>query len=310
MSYNTNNTTVKRLLSELRKLRSDPDPNFVAGPVTDDDLFVWHFTIRGTPDSAFQGGIYHGKIVFPHNYPLTPPDIFFLTPNGRFEINRALCLSFTSYHPESWNPGWDIRTVLTSVIAFMPTKAEGAIGGIDAPDSERRKYAIESRKWKCSQCDLHLEPDNFPEEKEEHSEEKNEIEHTEDIKPAEEDLPPKNDVETKLEDIKPDEQVENADEGKIEFDMNDFLDNTDNTPAAENNEEEVPINDQPAEEVLPPKNGVDFESLRSASFNKKGAFYPALDIPILLIFCLMLVLIANSFYHFIKPYERLINKLM
>ena len=153
---------VKRLLAEYRQLVNKPDPNFVAAPADMNDLFVWHFIIKGPPDTAWEGGIFHGKIVFPSEYPNAPPDIYFLTPNGRFETNKRLCLTFTSYHPEHWTTAWGVSSILTSVIAFMPTRAEGAVGGLDTSDAERRKYAIQSREWKCKECDLYLEPDPLP----------------------------------------------------------------------------------------------------------------------------------------------------
>lgn len=37
--------------------------------------------------------------VFPPTYPFAPPSILLLTPNGRFEVNTRLCLSFTDFHP-------------------------------------------------------------------------------------------------------------------------------------------------------------------------------------------------------------------
>ena len=45
---------------------------------------------------------YHGKVVFPNDYPFKPPSIFMLTPNGRFETGRRLCLSMSDFHPELW----------------------------------------------------------------------------------------------------------------------------------------------------------------------------------------------------------------
>ena len=27
-------------------------------------------------------------------------------PNGRFELNKKICLSISSYHPENWKPTW------------------------------------------------------------------------------------------------------------------------------------------------------------------------------------------------------------
>ena len=33
------------------------------------------------------GGYYHGKLVFPKDFPFKPPRIFMITPNGRFKVN-------------------------------------------------------------------------------------------------------------------------------------------------------------------------------------------------------------------------------
>ena len=44
-----------------------------------ENQFEWHFTIRGPPDTPFEGGIYHGRILLPTEYPLKPPNIVFLT---------------------------------------------------------------------------------------------------------------------------------------------------------------------------------------------------------------------------------------
>lgn len=45
----------------------------------EDNLFEWHFTIRGPPESEFEGGIYHGRIILPNEYPMKPPNIILLT---------------------------------------------------------------------------------------------------------------------------------------------------------------------------------------------------------------------------------------
>ena len=56
-----------------------------------------HNQITGT---AFEGGIYHGRILLPVEYPFKPPNFMLLTPNGRFETLTKICLSITSYHAE------------------------------------------------------------------------------------------------------------------------------------------------------------------------------------------------------------------
>lgn len=68
----------KRIMKELRELTLDPPENFLV-IVNPDNIFEWHFTIKGAPDSDYDGGLYHGKIILPESYPLKPPDLLFLT---------------------------------------------------------------------------------------------------------------------------------------------------------------------------------------------------------------------------------------
>ena len=83
---------------------------------------------------------------------MQPPDFYFLTPNGRFELNKKICLSITGYHTETWRPAWGIRTALTAIISFFLTKGEGAIGSLDWTEEERKGCAIKSRTWTCPSC--------------------------------------------------------------------------------------------------------------------------------------------------------------
>ena len=65
------------------------------------------------------GGYYHGKLVFPKEYPFKPPRIMMITPNGRFQTNTRLCLSISDFHPDTWNPAWSVSTILTGLLSFM-----------------------------------------------------------------------------------------------------------------------------------------------------------------------------------------------
>jgi ubiquitin-conjugating enzyme E2 J1 len=115
-------------------------------------MFEWHFTIRGAPDTEFAGGIYHGRILLPPEYPFKPPHIVFLTPSGRFETQTKVCLSFSAHHPELWQPAWGIRLILEALISFLPTPADGAIGALDWTKEERKKLAKSSVKFRCPLC--------------------------------------------------------------------------------------------------------------------------------------------------------------
>uniref|UniRef100_A0A914VAR1 UBC core domain-containing protein n=1 Tax=Plectus sambesii TaxID=2011161 RepID=A0A914VAR1_9BILA len=148
--YNARNPAVKRLMKEAQELM-EPTELYTAQPL-DDNLFEWHFTVRGPPDTDFAGGIYHGRIILPTEYPMKPPSIILLTPNGRFELHKKICLSISGYHPESWQPSWSIRTALLAIIGFMPTHGAGAIGSLEYPPEERRKLAKKSTDWLCTEC--------------------------------------------------------------------------------------------------------------------------------------------------------------
>lgn len=115
-------------------------------------MFEWHFTIRGADDTDFAGGIYHGRILLPPEYPFKPPNIVFLTPSGRFETGVKVCLSFSAHHPELWQPAWGIRLILEAIISFLPTPADGALGALDWTPAERKKLAKESVKFRCLTC--------------------------------------------------------------------------------------------------------------------------------------------------------------
>ena len=169
---------MKRLMRELKELQTNPEEDFVAGPGNDGDIFIWHFILKGPEDSPFAGGLYHGKILFPPEYPMKPPDVIFLTPNGRFETNKKICLSNTSYHPETWQPSWSARVILTAIRAFFTAPPEG-IGAINASNSERQVLALKSRNFHCDGCSLEFpDPSKTPkkEEKTEIEEEKPKIE--------------------------------------------------------------------------------------------------------------------------------------
>ncbi|KAI9103310.1 ubiquitin-conjugating enzyme/RWD-like protein [Phlyctochytrium arcticum] len=150
-SATTRSAAVKRLMRELADLESDPSPEFTAG-IIDDNLFDWHFTIRGPSEGGFEGGRFHGRLVFPVDYPFKPPNISFLTPNGRFEVGKKICLSITGHHPEFWRPAWGVRTALVALISFLPTRGDGAIGSLDYTEEERRQFAAKSRDWSCTSC--------------------------------------------------------------------------------------------------------------------------------------------------------------
>ncbi|THF96347.1 hypothetical protein TEA_012814 [Camellia sinensis var. sinensis] len=143
--YNLKNPAVKRILQEVKEMQSNPSDDFMSLPL-EENIFEWQFAIRGPSDSEFEGGIYHGRIQLPAEYPFKPPSFMLLTPNGRFETQTKICLSISNHHPEHWQPSWSVRTALVALIAFMPTSPNGALGSLDYKKEERHVLAIKSRE--------------------------------------------------------------------------------------------------------------------------------------------------------------------
>ncbi|KAJ2513488.1 Ubiquitin-conjugating enzyme E2 6 [Coemansia sp. RSA 1939] len=70
-----------------------------------------------------------------------------ITPNGRFEVNKDICTSMSNYHPQTWNPGWSVATILVGLLSMM-TGTESTTGGLDnVSDQEKARLAAQSRKF-------------------------------------------------------------------------------------------------------------------------------------------------------------------
>ena len=139
------NSALVRLRKDYRSLKRDPEPYILAEP-DPQNLLNWHYLIQGPPDTPYFGGIYHGLLKFPKEYPFKPPSIIMYTPSGRFQTNTRLCLSMSDYHPESWNPSWSVGTILTGLVSFM-VGSENSVGTMESSELTKKKHAKESFQW-------------------------------------------------------------------------------------------------------------------------------------------------------------------
>ena len=109
------------------------------------NLRHWHFSFRGC--GIYSAGIYHGVIFLPDNYPLSAPRVQLWTPSGRFVPYRDICLSASSYHPESWTPKWTILSLVQSLRLHMLTNPN-EIGGKNTNREDTLEYAKNSLDWR------------------------------------------------------------------------------------------------------------------------------------------------------------------
>ncbi|XP_065061203.1 ubiquitin-conjugating enzyme E2 J2-like [Rhopilema esculentum] len=145
MNKGVSATASLRLRQDYMRIRKDPVPYITAEPLPS-NILEWHYVIKGPEKSLYEGGYYHGKLVFPKDFPFKPPKIIMITPNGRFKTNTRLCLSISDFHPDTWNPAWSVSTILTGLLSFMLERAP-TLGSIETSDFQKRQFAIRSLEF-------------------------------------------------------------------------------------------------------------------------------------------------------------------
>ncbi|KAG9241467.1 ubiquitin-conjugating enzyme [Calycina marina] len=135
----------KRLTREYQTISKNPPPFIVAHP-SESNILEWHYILTGPPDTPYHNGQYWGTLIFPADYPFAPPAIRMHTPSGRFSPSTRLCLSISDFHPKSYNPAWEVSTILIGLLSFM-TSEEMTTGSVGATEAERKKFAARSRWW-------------------------------------------------------------------------------------------------------------------------------------------------------------------
>ncbi len=93
----TTSVASKRLFQEYKTLLTSPPDGITAGPISEDDLFLWEALIQGPEETPFEGGIFPAELKFPKDYPLNPPKMKFLGeiwhPNGKSVHPRVLAVA-------------------------------------------------------------------------------------------------------------------------------------------------------------------------------------------------------------------------
>jgi len=74
-----------------------------------------------------------------------------MTPTGRWEVGKEICLSASSYHQETWDVNWNLRTLVMSLRGFILSQPR-EIGGILTTSDHQRSLAASSKDWACPVC--------------------------------------------------------------------------------------------------------------------------------------------------------------
>lgn len=135
---------VKRLTKDFAKIRKDPIENCWIAP-TEDNILLWYFIFE-LKDKPFKNCQVLCIMDFPKEYPLKAPDIKVLTPTGRFETGRKICMTNTGFHNESWSPLWSLNNLIIGFISSFYEKQTG-LGHLMESDAHRMMLSAQSRTY-------------------------------------------------------------------------------------------------------------------------------------------------------------------
>ncbi|SCU83913.1 LAFA_0D06700g1_1 [Lachancea sp. 'fantastica'] len=107
---------MSRLVKEYAKvaqtLKNDPTFSHILAlaPVSDDDLKIWEATLKGPPQTAYEGHVFTLQIEIDDRYPLKPPKIRFnprTAPHCNVDYDSGrICLDLLE--TDHWSPAWDL----------------------------------------------------------------------------------------------------------------------------------------------------------------------------------------------------------
>ncbi|EGD77345.1 ubiquitin-conjugating enzyme E2-25kD [Salpingoeca rosetta] len=110
---------IKREIAEVKKDKQLLESGTVIKQVKEGDYTHLHGSIRGAPDTPYEGGTFELDIQIPDTYPFSPPKVKFLTriwhPNVSSQTG-AICLDILK---DQWAAAMTLRTVLLSLQALM-----------------------------------------------------------------------------------------------------------------------------------------------------------------------------------------------
>jgi len=95
---------LRRLMAEHKQLSSNPPEGIFAGPVDEENFLEWEALITGPEGTCWEGGIFPAKLVFPTDYPLSPPKMKF---------------NCDMFHPNVYADGRVCISILTHLVMIL-----------------------------------------------------------------------------------------------------------------------------------------------------------------------------------------------
>jgi ubiquitin-conjugating enzyme E2 A len=118
----------RRLLRDFKNMQSENSQQFTASP-DPDNIMKWTAVIFGPDQTDWEDGVFKLTMVFPENYPHSPPEVRFTTAVFHPNVYKsgAICLDILQ---RNWTPANDVSSILISIQSLLtdPNPASPANG--------------------------------------------------------------------------------------------------------------------------------------------------------------------------------------
>ena len=160
--------SLQRLMHDYNEITHQvvPIPGVSALPL-DNDFYEWHGNVKASTNNVYKGAVLHFKLVFPRNYPLSPPTVYLLNSELKHPNvmpDRRICLDMFEKDKgnyKGWKSGYTVLSILLQLQMFFFDVDENFL------TVENKKLIQEAvaamNEFKCSQCKHKGSSNPYPE---------------------------------------------------------------------------------------------------------------------------------------------------
>jgi ubiquitin-conjugating enzyme E2 A len=108
----------RRLLREFKKVQQDKVKSYTVS-IDPESVMKWSAVLFGPEGTEWEGGVFRLAVVFPDDYPNSPPDVRFQPPipfHPNIYSNGKICIDILQHN---WSNAYELSSVLTSVQALL-----------------------------------------------------------------------------------------------------------------------------------------------------------------------------------------------
>ncbi len=148
MSVIISKESIKRLIKDVKQINSEPlNDQGIFYKHDEDDILKGYALIVGPEDTPYENGFYFFELIFPSDYPFSPPKLIYLTQDGITRFNPNLyrsgkvCLSIlNTWRGEQWTSCQTISSILLTLVTVFNNKPLLNEPGVTEAHGDCEKY--------------------------------------------------------------------------------------------------------------------------------------------------------------------------